>query len=425
LFKYTTNTGATSGNPGAGYLLWNNLTQTSSTQIILNHLTNDNVDIDIFLAQIVNTEVITIQDQSSSSNYQTWTVNGTPTNTNPGTVNSYWTYPVTLTGSGGTGSTNFSNNQAVFLAIISGPQGATGPTGASGVAGPTGATGIQGATGATGIQGATGATGATGVQGATGATGIQGATGATGATGVQGVTGATGVQGSTGVQGATGATGVQGSTGVQGATGATGTISVGLSLPSIFTVTNSPVTGIGTLTGTLTTQNANTIFAGPTTGAAATPTFRSLVAADLGTTGTPQFAAIGLGVAADANWDLKNSGGTIDIRSSLTASAGVYTLDVQAANEFVTGAAIAGSTTINLSNLANIPSGYVWRCVLSFSYTSGTISWFTGNTAATVKWDGGTAITPTAGDVETVTITVVGTGSTTVTIEVAALKGRP
>ena len=224
LFKYTTNTGATSGNPGAGYLLWNNTTQTSSTQIIVNHLTNDNVDIDIFLAQIANTEVITIQDQSSSSNYQTWTVNGTPTNTNPGTVNSYWTYPVTLSGSGGTGSTNFSNNQAVFLAIISGPQGATGPTGASGVAGPTGVSGVQGATGVSGIQGSTGVQGPTGVQGATGATGVNGATGPQGPTGSQGATGATGVDGATGIQGPTGATGVNGATGVDGATGATGPV---------------------------------------------------------------------------------------------------------------------------------------------------------------------------------------------------------
>lgn len=64
----------------------------------------------------------------------------------------------------------------------------------------------------------------------------------------------------------------------------TGTVtSVGLSLPSIFTVTNSPVTTSGILTGTLAAQNANLVFAGPTTGAAATPTFRSLVAADIPT----------------------------------------------------------------------------------------------------------------------------------------------
>ena len=57
--------------------------------------------------------------------------------------------------------------------------------------------------------------------------------------------------------------------------------SVGLSLPGIFTVSGSPVTTTGTLTGTLATQTANTIWAGPTTGAAAAPTFRALVAADL------------------------------------------------------------------------------------------------------------------------------------------------
>ena len=62
----------------------------------------------------------------------------------------------------------------------------------------------------------------------------------------------------------------------------TGTVvSVGLSLPNIFTVTHSPVTSSGTLTGTLATQSANQVWAGPTSGAAAAPTFRSLVGADL------------------------------------------------------------------------------------------------------------------------------------------------
>lgn len=59
--------------------------------------------------------------------------------------------------------------------------------------------------------------------------------------------------------------------------------SVGLSLPAIFTVTNSPVTSSGTLTGTLASQSANIVFAGPSTGPAAAPTFRSLVAADIPT----------------------------------------------------------------------------------------------------------------------------------------------
>jgi hypothetical protein len=66
----------------------------------------------------------------------------------------------------------------------------------------------------------------------------------------------------------------------------TGTVtSVALALPAIFSVSGSPVTGTGTLTGALATQTANRIWAGPTTGAAASPTFRALVNADLPTTG--------------------------------------------------------------------------------------------------------------------------------------------
>lgn len=63
--------------------------------------------------------------------------------------------------------------------------------------------------------------------------------------------------------------------------GAGSVSSVGLSLPSIFTVSGSPVTSSGTLTGTLATQTANYVWAGPTTGADAAPAFRALVADDI------------------------------------------------------------------------------------------------------------------------------------------------
>lgn len=62
--------------------------------------------------------------------------------------------------------------------------------------------------------------------------------------------------------------------------------SVGLSLPSIFSVSGSPVTTTGTLTGTLATQTANTVFAGPVSGGAATPAFRALTPSDLPTATT-------------------------------------------------------------------------------------------------------------------------------------------
>lgn len=96
--------------------------------------------------------------------------------------------------------------------------------------------------------------------------------------------------GSGAFMGLTGAQTVSGDKTFSGAINFTGTVtglpgggsvtSVGLSLPNIFTVSGSPVTSTGTLTGTLSNQNANLVFAGPATGSAA-PTFRSLVASDL------------------------------------------------------------------------------------------------------------------------------------------------
>ena len=80
---------------------------------------------------------------------------------------------------------------------ISGPTGATGPTGGVGATGPTGLTGATGPTGSTGGVGATGATGSTGGVGATGATGPTGGVGATGDTGPTGGVGATGPQSGT------------------------------------------------------------------------------------------------------------------------------------------------------------------------------------------------------------------------------------
>jgi hypothetical protein len=201
LFLYLANTGATSGYPGDGDLLWNNATQTSATQINVSHLTDNNIDIDIFLSLLSVGEQIIIQSQTSSSSYQTWTISGTPTNINPGAANSYWTFPVTFAASGGAGTTGFANGATLFLALVngvSGPTGPTGPTGAaSSVAGPTGPTGAvsttPGPTGPTGAVSTTpGPTGPTGadstVAGPTGPTGSAGSAGSTGPTGPTGPT---------------------------------------------------------------------------------------------------------------------------------------------------------------------------------------------------------------------------------------------
>lgn len=70
--------------------------------------------------------------------------------------------------------------------------------------------------------------------------------------------------------------------------GGSGTVtSVGMTVPSFLSVSGSPITTNGTLAVSLATQAANLVFAGPSTGAAATPTFRALVAADLALAAAP------------------------------------------------------------------------------------------------------------------------------------------
>lgn len=75
---------------------------------------------------------------------------------------------------------------------------------------------------------------------------------------------------------------------VNGGGGGSGTVtSVALAMPGIFTVSGSPVTVSGTLTASLANQAANEVWAGPTSGGPAAPTFRQLRASELSPFGIP------------------------------------------------------------------------------------------------------------------------------------------
>ena len=102
------------------------------------------------------------------------------------------------------------------------------------------------------------------------------------------------------------------------ATSATnGTVtSVGLSAPSIFT-TGSPVTSSGTLSFSLNNQSANSVFAGPASGSAAQPSFRTLVASDI---------PAGLPYQAQGNY-IANLTGDITASGPGTATATLATVN--------------------------------------------------------------------------------------------------
>lgn len=66
------------------------------------------------------------------------------------------------------------------------------------------------------------------------------------------------------------------------ASGGSGSVtSVALAVPAEWSVSGSPVTTSGTITISEATQTANTVYSGPTSGGAAAPGFRALVAADI------------------------------------------------------------------------------------------------------------------------------------------------
>lgn len=115
--------------------------------------------------------------------------------------------------------------------------------------------------------------------------------------------------------------------------------SVGLTAPAIFSVTGTPVTGAGTLALALTTQVSGSVFAGPGTGVAATPTFRALVASDIPAL---DFSKITSGIVP------VTQGGT---GATSVSGARIALSAAAAANATITGT--SSQATYNISNPFN------------------------------------------------------------------------
>jgi hypothetical protein len=104
------------------------------------------------------------------------------------------------------------------------------------------------------------------------------------------------------------------------ATGSGTVTSVGLSLPNVFTVSGSPVTGSGTLTATLATQAANQVFVGPSTGANAAPTFRALLPDDIPALTAAKISDFNTAVQTNRVDQLAQATQPVTIGSTVTAS---------------------------------------------------------------------------------------------------------
>lgn len=148
---------------------------------------------------------------------------------------------------------------------------------------------------------------------------------------------------------------------------ATGTVtSVAMTIPSILTVTGTPITGAGTLALGLATQAPAIVFAGPITGANAVPTFRALAATDIPAlpyaptasptfTGTTTIAGLSVTggstvVAVTASGLITANGGiTVPVAETATFSG---TVTATAATSFTVPTAAVNTNTTAVASTA-------------------------------------------------------------------------
>lgn len=161
--------------------------------------------------------------------------------------------------------------------------------------------------------------------------------------------------------------------------------SVAATVPAEFSISGSPITSSGTLAVTKATQSANQVWAGPTSGSAAQPAFRALVAADVptfigDTGGSPNSSVQGAvpvanqGDAAAAKY-LK-ADGSWGIPAG-TGGAGTVTsvnITQPAAGITASGGPITSSGSITLA-LANDLSALEGLSSTGFAKRTGTDAW--------------------------------------------------
>lgn len=138
---------------------------------------------------------------------------------------------------------------------------------------------------------------------------------------------------------------------------------------SILSYANSPITSSGNITIALQTQAANKIFAGPTTGAAAAPTFRSLVAADI-----PDISGTYLTKANNLS-DVSTKATAFDNISPMTTLG-----DVIYGGASGTNTRLAGNTTSTKKFLTQTGNGSVsaapgWNTIVAGDISTLAVTW--------------------------------------------------
>ena len=130
--------------------------------------------------------------------------------------------------------------------------------------------------------------------------------------------------------------------------------SVGLTMPAIFTVANTPVTASGNIAVSLANQVAGVVFAGPVSGANAAPTFRQLAGSDFGTQNSG-LVLVGPSSGNAANASFRALTGADLPKLMLNTQTGNYTLTLADWNNHtVVRMSSANATVLTVPSFANV-----------------------------------------------------------------------
>jgi hypothetical protein len=136
--------------------------------------------------------------------------------------------------------------------------------------------------------------------------------------------------------------------------------SVALSLPSLFTVSGSPVTASGTLSASLASQSANTVFAAPN-GSAGAPTFRALVAGDIPTLTAAKLSDFDTQVRTSRLDQMTAPTAAVSFNSQKLTNLATPTADGDAATKAYVDAARSGldvKQSVRLASSASVSATY-------------------------------------------------------------------
>ncbi len=113
-YLYKSHTNTPTPPPNAGFAYYNNAIQKNATTIYISHITEDNIDIEIFFHNLSTLNEVYIQQRTASENFIKYNITGTPTVV----TGSHIAIPVAQVSFGGTGETSFGTNEPILVSFF-------------------------------------------------------------------------------------------------------------------------------------------------------------------------------------------------------------------------------------------------------------------------------------------------------------------